>query len=94
MRLIISKCISSVSYSILVNGEPTEFFKPTRGIRQGDPLSLYLFLLCFEGLTQLINSAVHAGKIRGYSLAIMGLKYLNCFLQTTICFFAKLNWEM
>ena len=53
---------------MLVNGEPTNFFKPTRGIRQGGPLSPYLFLLCFEGLTQLINNAVHTGKIRGYSL--------------------------
>ena len=65
---LISECISTVSYSILVNGEPTKFFKPTRGIRQGDPLSPYLFLLCFEGLTQLINNVVHDGKIRGYSL--------------------------
>lgn len=73
----------------MVNGEPTEFFKPTRGIRQGDPLSPYLFLLCFEGLTQLINSAVHAGKIRGYSLAIIGLKYLNCFFADNSLLFCK-----
>ena len=69
---LISKCISTISYSVLVNGEPINFFKPTRGIRQGDPLSPYLFLLCSEGLTQLINNAVHAEKIRGYSLCRNG----------------------
>ena len=58
------ECISTVSYSILVNGE----IKPTRGIRQGDPLSPYLFLLCSEGLNWLIQGAAREDKIRGFSL--------------------------
>jgi len=71
---LIYECISTISYSILVNGEPSSIIKPKKGIRQGDPLSPYLFLLCSEGLTQLIKQAVQVDKIRGYSLCRNGPK--------------------
>ena len=61
-------CVKTVSYSILVNGEPRGLIKPSRGIRQGDPLSPFLFLLCTEGLHGLITKAVAQGYIKGYSL--------------------------
>jgi len=46
-----------VSYSVIVNDEVCGFFKPTRGIRQGDPLSPYLFLICMEVLTRVLRKA-------------------------------------
>ena len=69
---LIMLCVTTVSYSVLVNGEPKGMIHPTRGIRQGDPLSPFLFLLCTEGLNGLINNAVANGDIKGYSLCRNG----------------------
>ena len=52
---IIMSCVSTVSSSVLFNGGYLEEFFPSRGIRQGDPLSPYLFILCMDYLGQLIQ---------------------------------------
>ena len=46
--------VPTASYSIIINGEPCEYISPSRGIKQGDPLSPYLFLFCAEGLSSLL----------------------------------------
>ena len=71
---LMMECITSVSYSLLVNGEPHGHITPTRGIRQGDPLSPYLFLLCSEGLHRLIQAAANNGDIKGVSICHNGPK--------------------
>eukprot|EP00253_Pinus_taeda_P031736 PITA_31736 len=50
--------ITSRSYSILLNGSPSSSFRPSRGIRQGHPLSLFLFVLMAEGLSHLLHSTI------------------------------------
>ena len=65
---LIMGCVKTVTYSILVNGEPCGMIQPTHGIRQGDPLSPFLFLLCMEGLNGLIKRVECNGDIHGFSL--------------------------
>lgn len=57
--------IKSTKFSILVNGSPANPFSPSQGIRQGDPLSPFLFVILMEGLSRLICRAKEEGKIKG-----------------------------
>ena len=73
------ECVHTVSYSILVNGDPKGLINPTRGIRQGDPLFPFLFLLCTEGLHGLIKKVARAKEINGFSICKRGLKLTHLF---------------
>lgn len=62
---LIMTCVSSVRYQIRVNNDMMETTTPSRGLRQGDPLSPYLFMLCAEGLASLINHEEEEGNFVG-----------------------------
>ena len=59
--MMIMECITTVQYSILLDGVPKGYIIPSRGLRQGDPLSPYLFLLCAEGLSALLQKSSLVG---------------------------------
>ena len=66
---LISRCVSTVSFSILLNGFPGKPFNPERGLRHGDPLSPYLFILCAEVLSGLIIKAQERKALHGIKIA-------------------------
>ncbi|XP_059664125.1 uncharacterized protein LOC132309882 [Cornus florida] len=59
-------CSSSACFSVLVNGALTGFFSSSRGLRQGDPLSPFLFLFVMEALSRLLKRAMELGFLRGF----------------------------
>ncbi|MCI47866.1 RNA-directed DNA polymerase (Reverse transcriptase), partial [Trifolium medium] len=67
-RKWISECVCTATASVLVNGSPTEEFPMDRGLRQGDPLSPFLFLLDAEGLNVMMRAMVRFNLFTGYSI--------------------------
>ncbi|GKC22928.1 RNA-directed DNA polymerase, eukaryota [Tanacetum coccineum] len=63
-------CLESSMASILVNGSPTDEFHVKRGLRQGDPLSHFLFILVMEGLHMVIEKAISAVRLHGINVGM------------------------
>ena len=66
---LVMECVRSVRYQVLINGFPYGDIAPTRGLRQGDPLSPYLFVLCTEMLIKMVQTAERKGQITGLKVA-------------------------
>lgn len=94
----INQCMSTVSYSILVNGEPRKFFKPSASLRQGDPLSSYLFILCMETLSMKLIAAQISKDIQGIKIASSAPSLTHLFFADDAIFFFKAipknNWYL
>lgn len=84
---LIMSCVTTVEASILWNGEPLNPFRPLRGLRQGDPLSPYLFVLCMERLSAKINQRVSLNQWVGIKASKEGPCLSHLFFADYILFF-------
>ena len=76
---LVMQCLSTVTYAIKINGVPKGQIIPSRGLRQGDPLSPYLFLLCAEGPSAMLHQAVQEKRLRGVSVCRRNPKISHLF---------------
>lgn len=81
--------ISSTHISLLWNDARTPGFTPARGLRQGDPLSPYLFVLCMERLGDIVNQVVCDGKWSPISISQTGPKISHLFFADDVLLFSK-----
>lgn len=75
------QCVSTVSYSFLLNTEALGSVIPQRGIRQGDPLSPYIFIICGEVLSDLCRGGQEDGTLSGIRVSRNIPSSIICFLQ-------------
>lgn len=86
---LIMHCITTPQMSVLWEGKATEFFSPTRGVRQGDPLSPFIFILCIERLSHLINSKVENGDWKSIKISKNGPSFSHLFYADDLFLFGK-----
>ncbi|GKV21520.1 hypothetical protein SLEP1_g31494 [Rubroshorea leprosula] len=86
---LVMNCVSSSTISILVNGNKTDAFLPSRGIRQGDPISPYLFILCMEYLSIKLSNGMAKGKWKGSKAGKRGPTLSHIFFADDLIFLGK-----
>jgi hypothetical protein len=90
---VIMKCVTTVSYQVLINGQPSKSFTPERGLRQGDPISPYLFILCSNVLSGLIHREVNNKSIHGIKVARSAPQISHLQFADDSLLFARANQQ-
>ncbi|GKB53733.1 RNA-directed DNA polymerase, eukaryota, partial [Tanacetum coccineum] len=91
-RSWISGCLHKARSSILVNGSPTNEFELFKGLRQGDPLSPFLFILVMEGLHSLTCKAEELGLFKGVSIGCDNMNISHLMYADDVIFFGEWSW--
>ncbi|GJR73860.1 reverse transcriptase domain, reverse transcriptase zinc-binding domain protein [Tanacetum coccineum] len=89
----VDSCLTSSTMSILVNGSPTDEFCLERGVRQGDPLSPFLFILAAEGLNAIVSEAVDKGVFKGVKIGRNNVVVSHLQYADDTIFFGEWNKE-
>ena len=78
-------CLKSANFLIMINGKPSGLFWSSRGLRQGDPLSLFLFTLVADVLGRMMDKAVEERIVKGFKVGRedVGVSYLQ-FVDDTL----------
>ena len=87
----VMSCVSTPFFSIRINGKAYGNIVPTRGIRQGDPLSPYLFLLCAEGFMSLLAKAESKGRLHGVAVRKRAPSVTNLLFDDDSLIFCQAN---
>lgn len=90
---LLHQCFSTVSFSLLINGTPTQRFFPKRGLRQGDPLSPYLFIIFLETLSCVLNHLDTSGSCKGRKLFRNGVSFSHLFFADDYLIFFEPSLE-
>jgi hypothetical protein len=88
---LVMSCVRLVQYLVVVNGNSVGNIYPTRGSRQGDPISLYLFIICADALSSLIYRVVDTGIITGIPTSPGGPWLSHLFFADDNLLFCKAN---
>lgn len=91
MDFLVMECVTSITYSVLVNDQPGKVLKPARGIRHRDPISPYLFLLCAEGLHSLLETTKRRGEIRGKQSREEGVRINHLLFDDDSVIFGRVS---
>ncbi|KAA3472427.1 reverse transcriptase [Gossypium australe] len=89
----VMKCVETTSMQVLWNGEKTERFRPKRGLRQGDPLSPYLFVLIMERLSHLINQVLLCKQWKPIKLSRNSPPLTHLFFADDLVLFAEASMK-
>ncbi|XP_075475824.1 uncharacterized protein LOC142513002 [Primulina tabacum] len=85
----VMRCVRSVKYSIALNGDIIDHVNPGRGLRQGDPLSPFLFVLCAQGLSSILSSFESRKLITGVRIANSSPQISHLFFADDSLIFLK-----
>ena len=93
MIKLIMKCVTMVIFQVLVNGFPTWSFTPGGGLRQGDPLSAFLFIICTEGMLALLWKTAAHEEIKGVRMGRGGPEITHLLFANDSLLFSNSTLE-